>query len=245
MIIYGLNPVREAIRSHPERIRFGAIAKGRSGRSQALADEARRQRVSVRFVSQEQLDRMAPRGAVHNGVVADLSDGSYEGFEALLERDPSFVFVLDQITDPQNLGAILRVADAFGVDFIVIPEHDSAGLTSVAIKASAGASEWVPVTRVTNVARSLESLKTAGFWVYGADASGEAIDATDLTGKVAIVLGSEGKGIRRNVLDHCDATIGVPMRGHVDSLNVAASAAVMAWEVTRQRRAAGHTEKGE
>jgi 23S rRNA (guanosine2251-2'-O)-methyltransferase len=232
MIIFGANPVIEALRAHPGRIRWIAVSKEEGRRHQRIVDQARAASVSVRFVAVRDIDRMA-QGGVHNGVAAELASAEYADFEELA-GSVRRVFLLDGITDPQNLGAIIRVADCFGIEMIVVPEHDSAGLTAVAVKASAGASEWVPVAEVTNLARAMDRLKKEGFWVWGADAAGEKIDAIDLRGKVAVVLGSEGKGIRRNVLEHCDGKIAIPLRGHVDSLNVAAAAAVIGWEIERQ-----------
>lgn len=234
MIIYGVNPVLEAIRSHPERIRYVAIAREESGRHQKVASEAKRSGVSVRSLSAEQIGRLAGRG-VHNGVVAEVSERAYADFDDVIARDETaFVLILDGITDPQNLGAIVRVADGFGVGLIVIPEHDSVGLTPVAVKASAGASEWVPVAQVTNLARAIEALQKRGFWAYAAAEGGDAPSAIDFGGKVALVLGNEGKGIRRNVLEHCDRVVTIPMKGKVESFNVATAAAVLCYEVSRQ-----------
>ncbi|HXI13034.1 MAG TPA: 23S rRNA (guanosine(2251)-2'-O)-methyltransferase RlmB [Thermoanaerobaculia bacterium] len=249
MIIYGLNPVTEALRADPARIHFigvsragtsrpagGSTAAASEGKLQKLLSEARRLDVPVRQMPPEQLDRMA-EGGVHNGVVADVSHVAYADFDGILARaSTSFVLILDSIQDPQNFGAILRVADGFGVHLVVIPEHESVGLTAVAVKASAGASEWVPVAQVTNLARAIERLQKEGFWVYGSAGGGEPIDKTDFSGKVAIVLGNEGKGIRRNVLDHCDAKVSIPMLGHIESFNVATAAAVVCYEVQRQQR---------
>jgi 23S rRNA (guanosine2251-2'-O)-methyltransferase len=147
----------------------------------------------------------------------------------------SFVLILDGVTDPQNFGAILRVADGFGVELVVIPEHESVGLSPAAVKASAGAAQWVPVAQVTNLARTIEALQKKEFWVYAAASDGDAPSAVDFRGKVALVMGNEGKGIRRNVLEHCDRVITIPMSGHVDSFNVATAAAVLCYEVRRQQ----------
>jgi len=233
MIIFGMNPVLEAIRSHPQRIHYIAVAKG--AHTNRVFDAAKKAGLPVRVLSADQIDRLAGRG-VHNGVVADVSEASYADFEEIIAReDTKFVLILDGVTDPQNFGAILRVAEGFGVNVVVIPQHESVGLTPAAVKASAGASEWVPVAQVTNLARTIEELKKSNYWVYAAAANGERPTAIDFRGKVALVLGSEGKGIRRNVLEHCDRTVTIPMSGRVDSLNVATAAAVLCYEVRRQQ----------
>ena len=237
MIVYGANPVLEAVRAHPKRVRFIGITREQNTRMQKLVNEAKHAGVAVRVMSMNDIDRMTNR-AVHNGVIADVDAGSYADFhDAMANEETKFVLILDGITDPQNFGAILRVADGFGVDLVVIPEHESVGLTPAAVKASAGASEWVPVSQVTNLARAIETLKDKGFWVYAATADGDRADTIDFSGKVAIVMGSEGKGARRNVLEHCDRNVSIPMFGHVDSFNVASAAAVLCYEVVRQTRA--------
>ena len=159
MIIFGTNPVLEAIRSHPDRVHYIAVARGAN--TQRVFDAAKKAGVPVRVLPPDQIDRLA-RG-VHNGVVADMSEASYGDFEDIVALDATnFVVILDGITDPQNFGAILRVAEGFGVNVVVIPEHESVGLTPAAVKASAGASEWVPVAQVTNLARAIEKLKERG-----------------------------------------------------------------------------------
>jgi len=236
VIVYGANPVLEAIRSHPDRVRYVAIAREQSSRLQKVAAEAKSAGVAVRMMPAAQIDKLAGRG-VHNGVVAEVHEAAYADFDDVLAREETrLVLILDGITDPQNFGAILRVADGFAVDLVVIPEHDSVGLTPAAVKASAGASEWVSVAQVTNLARSIETLKKHGYWVYAAAANGDRADTIDFTGNVALVLGSEGKGVRRNVLEHCDRVVSIPMFGHVDSFNVASAAAVLCYEVVRQTR---------
>jgi 23S rRNA (guanosine2251-2'-O)-methyltransferase len=208
----------------------------RGGKTQRVFDAAKKAGVPVRLLPAEQIDRLASHG-VHNGVIADISEAEYADFEEIIARpDTNFVLILDGITDPQNFGAILRVAEGFGVDLIVIPQHESVGLTPAAVKASAGASEWVPVAQVTNLARTIESLKKVGYWIYAAAPNGEAPQDIDFRGKVTLVLGSEGKGIRRNVLEHCDRTVTIPMSGRVESFNVASAAAVLCYEVRRQQR---------
>ncbi len=234
MIIYGLNPVIEAIRSQPKRVHYIGVSREHGGKLQRAIAEAKKAGVPVRQMNAEQIDHLAGRG-VHNGIVADVSEAAYADFEEVVARETTkLILILDGVTDPQNFGAILRVADGFGVDLVVIPQHESVGLTPAAVKASAGASQWVPVAQVTNLARTIEALKKDGYWVYAAGPDGDRLDAIDFTGKVALVMGSEGKGIRRNVLEHCDRVVTIPMKGHVDSFNVATAAAVLCYEIRRQ-----------
>jgi 23S rRNA (guanosine2251-2'-O)-methyltransferase len=236
MIVYGLNPVLEAIRSHPKRVRYIAISRDHSSRVQKVVAAAKEADIHVRILATSQIEKLAGRG-VHNGVVAEVSEAAYADFDAEI-ASAQFVLILDGITDPQNFGAILRVAECFAVDLVVIPEHESVGLTASAIKASAGASEWMKVAQVTNLARTIEELKKREFWVYAATAEGDRADKIDFRGKVALVMGSEGKGVRRNVNEHCDRAVAIPMFGHLDSLNVAAATAVLCYEVVRQSRLA-------
>jgi 23S rRNA (guanosine2251-2'-O)-methyltransferase len=236
MLIYGANPVLEALRAHPSRVRYVAVAREHSGRMQKIVAEANEAGVEVRFLPNQQIDKQAGRG-VHNGVIAEVAEGRFADFhDTVTDEKTTFVLILDGITDPQNFGAILRVADGFAIDLVVLPEHESVGLTPAAVKASAGASEWVPVSYVTNLARAIETLKENGYWVYAAAADGDRADQIDFRGKVALVMGNEGKGVRRNVLEHCDRTVSIPMYGHVDSFNVASATAVLCYEVVRQTR---------
>lgn len=236
MLIYGLNPVLEAIRSRPDHIRFVGIAREQGGKLQRAVTAAREAGIDVRHMTAQQIDRLTGR-TVHNGIVAEVSESAYADFDdAIASETTNFVVILDGITDPQNFGAILRVADGFGVDLVVIPQHESVGLTPAAVKASAGASQWVRVAQVTNLARAIEQLKEAEYWVYAAALGGDSPAKIDFRGKVAVVMGNEGKGIRRNVLDHCDRVVTIPMFGHVESFNVATAAAILCYEVARQTR---------
>lgn len=234
MIIYGLNPVLEALRSHPDRVKYVGIAREQGGKLQRAVSAARDAGVAVRQMTIQQVDRLAGRG-VHNGVIAELAESSYADFDEVVSQETTdFVLILDGITDPQNLGAILRVADGFGVDLVVLPVHESVGLTPAAVKASAGASEWVAVAQVTNIARTIETLKEKGYWVYAAAADGDAPAKIDFRGKVALIMGNEGKGVRRNVLEHADRVVTIEMSGRVESFNVATATAVLCYEVRRQ-----------
>lgn len=235
MIVYGLNPVLEALRARPGQIRFVGVASADKGRLAKVIGEAKEAGVQVRILPPDQMRRLAA-GKVHNGVVAEISEVPYAEIDVVLGGDdpPGRIFVLDGVQDPQNLGAILRVADGFGFGLVVIPRHESVSLTATAVKASAGAAEWVPVAQVTNVARTLEVLKKSGYWVYAASSDGVEVASVDFADKVVIVLGSEGRGVRRNVVEHSDLSVAIPMRGGVSSLNVATAAAVLAFEVDRQ-----------
>jgi 23S rRNA (guanosine2251-2'-O)-methyltransferase len=236
MIVYGANPVLEAVRANPARVRYVGITREQSERMQKLVKEVRKAGVTVRVLTTNELGKLAGHG-VHNGVIAEVSAATYADFHDTVTAEATkFVLILDGITDPQNFGAILRVADGFGVDLVVIPEHESVGLTPSAVKASAGASEWVTVSQVTNLSRAIELLKENSYWVYAAAADGDRADSIDFTGRVALVVGNEGKGVRPNVLEHCDRTVGIPMFGHVDSLNVASATAILCYEVVRQTR---------
>ncbi len=235
MIVYGLNPVLEAVRARPGEVRFVGVSSADKARLAKLIDEVRKAGVRVRILPGEQIRKLAGAG-VHNGVIAEIADAVYVDFDEVMRSEyrPNRIFVLDGVQDPQNLGAILRVANAFGFGLVVIPRHEATGLTAGAVKASAGAAEWVPVSQVTNLARILEQLKEDGYWAYAGAADGVTVTEVDFPERVVLVLGSEGRGIRRNVLAHSDMTVAIPMRGELGSLNVATAAAVLAYEVDRQ-----------
>lgn len=238
MIIYGFNAVREAVRSTPGKIRYvGISADARKGRLAELTGEAKAAGIPVRRLHGKQIQALVPRDGVHNGVVAEVSDASYADAGEVLDREGTcFVLLLDEITDPHNLGATLRVADAFGVDLVIVPEHGSAGLSATAVKASAGAASWVPLAQAKNLSRTIEELKERGFWVYGADVEGEPVNRVEFAERTAIVIGSEGKGMRKNVREHCDVIVSIPMAGKVESLNASNAAAVLCWEIARKAK---------
>ncbi len=238
MVIYGINPVREALKGrHVSRL---MVYQGRAGggRLQAVIDAARAHGVSVESVERPALDRAA-RGGVHQGVVAIIDEPQTHSVYDLVSgaKSAPLIVVLDGVEDPQNLGAILRVADAAGVDGVVRQTRHAAPLGGAAAKASAGAVAHVKMADVVNVARAVEELKEANVWTVGLDAGApEAYDALDLRQPTAIVLGAEGTGLRRLVREKCDLLASIPMRGHVESLNVATAAAVILFEAVRQRR---------
>jgi 23S rRNA (guanosine2251-2'-O)-methyltransferase len=230
----GIHPVREALRAGRPLDRI-LIAKGSTGpRIQEIVDLARERRVPVRFEPREMLDRAA-MGASHQGVVGF---GAAERFATLEETiaGKGLHIVLDGIEDPHNLGAIVRTAHAAGASAIVIPERRAAGLTEVVARAAAGALAYLPVVRVTNVNRSLETLKESGYWIYGLDERGEHVyDQVNFNAPTAIVLGGEGKGLHEHVAKHCDFLVRIPMpAGGVASLNVSVAAGIMLFEWRRR-----------
>jgi 23S rRNA (guanosine2251-2'-O)-methyltransferase len=206
--------------------------------------EARRGRRRVRRVwtdadlSAGELTRLAG-SPDHQGVVAEVDPYPYAAPDALLEGPDALVLALDQVQDPRNLGAVCRSAEATGTAGVVVPERRAAAVTAVACKASAGAVEHLRIARARNLADWLARAKELGAWVYGAEAGGDLpFDRADLTGKVVLVLGSEGRGLRRRVAESCDLLVSIPVRGKVGSLNVSAAAAVLLFEAMRQRAAA-------
>ena len=216
------------------------IVKGlRSRRLSEAMQRATRLGVPLRFEMRETLDRLAG-GVPHQGVIAVVSEKPVLSLESLLgtAREPALVVALDGVEDPRNLGAILRTVEAAGADGVLLPERHSAGLSETVGRASAGALEHVKVARIGNLVQALEALKARGIWVVGFDAAGtERWDAVDLTRPVALVLGGEGRGIRRLVREHCDHLVSIPHFGHVASLNVSVAAGIALYEVVRQRRA--------
>ncbi|HTR67053.1 MAG TPA: 23S rRNA (guanosine(2251)-2'-O)-methyltransferase RlmB [Terriglobales bacterium] len=238
--IYGINTVGEALKARGRAFEWVGVAKERHDlRLQRVIDECRRQGVAVRFLSRAELDRMAGNNG-HQGVVAVTSAKHYTDFDDILaaKRGPySLVVVLDGIEDPHNLGAILRTADASGADGVVIPERRAAGVTETVAKVSAGASEHLPIAKVTNIARTLEELKSKNVWTVGLDERGpQNYDSLDYKMDCAIVLGAEGKGLHDLVRKKCDFLVSIPMLGKVPSLNVSVAAGVVLYEIVRQRR---------
>jgi 23S rRNA (guanosine2251-2'-O)-methyltransferase len=237
MVIYGVNPVREALRGG--RVSRLMVQPGAgSGRLQPLVEAARQRGVRVETVERPALDRAA-RGGVHQGIVAVVEEPQTYAIADLVSgaAEKPLIVVLDGIEDPQNLGAILRVADAAGVDGVVRQTRHAAPLDGATAKASAGAVAHVKLADVVNIARAIEELKEAHVWTVGLDAAGpEPYDRIDLAQPTAIVLGAEGTGLRRLVREKCDLLASIPMKGHVESLNVATAAAVVLFEAVRQRR---------
>jgi 23S rRNA (guanosine2251-2'-O)-methyltransferase len=234
--IIRINPLLEALRSAPERVNKVFVQEERGhARIGEVIREAKSRHVPVVFVPAKRLDQVAPG---HQGVMAEVSPKQYATVADILACSAKpFVVILDEIEDPQNLGAIVRSAEGAGADGLILPERRSAGLTEAVDQVSAGALEHLPVARVPNLVRAMEELKDKGLWLVGAEGSAdEPWYSFDLTGPIGIVLGSEGKGLRPLVRKTCDKILAIPLAGRVNSLNVAAAAAVFLFEVVRQRR---------
>jgi 23S rRNA (guanosine2251-2'-O)-methyltransferase len=237
-ILYGRNPVLEALRAgRPARKLVLATGVGSEDRIEEILALARERGIPVEESSRRRLDDVA-HTEHHQGIAGYFHGRPPLALEVLLANSPApqLFVVLDGIQDPQNLGAIARTADAVGADAVVLPRHRAAGVTPAAAKASAGATEYVPVATVTNLVRALELMQAAGLWVVGLAADGEArYDSFDFTVPVAVVIGAEGEGMRSLTRRHCDAVVSLPLAGRVSSLNAGAAAAVLLYEVARQR----------
>jgi 23S rRNA (guanosine2251-2'-O)-methyltransferase len=239
--IYGINSVTEALKARGRAFEWVAMAKERNDiRLQRLIEDCRRLKVPVRFMARTELDELAGNAA-HQGVVAVTSAKQYNDLNDVIEAKRgrySLIVVLDGVEDPHNLGAILRTSDAVGANGIVIPERRAAAVTGTVTKASAGASEHLPIAKVTNIARTVEELKESNVWTVGLDERGkQTYDQLDYNMDCALVLGGEGKGLHDLVKRKCDFLVSIPMLGKVPSLNVSVAAAVVLYEIVRQRRA--------
>jgi 23S rRNA (guanosine2251-2'-O)-methyltransferase len=238
-ILYGLHAIEEALAASRPLERL-LVARGRGGaRVQRVIDLARSARVGVRFVSRHDLDREAGSDK-HQGVVAVIGATRYLELEALVEQAqaPGLLILLDGVEDPRNLGAILRTAYCAGASGVVLPQRRAAGITPAVEKVAAGAIAYLPVARVTNLGRALESLKEAGYWLIGLDEQAEQpFTGVDYTGAVGLVLGGEGKGLHQKVRARCDFVVSIPTVGAIGSLNVSVAAGVVLYEAVRQRTA--------
>ncbi len=237
-LVLGVHPVREALRAQ-RTLEKVLIAKGAAGpRLQEIIDLCRTQNIPVRFESREVLDRAA-KGVPHQNVLAFGSARGYVELKDVIEGAELLV-VLDGVEDPHNLGAIIRTTHAAGANAVVVPERRAAPLTETVDRAAAGALEYLPVARVTNITQALDRLKQNGFWIYGLDERGtELYDRVDYHSPTAIVLGGEGKGLHQNVQKHCDVLLRIPMAGAVSSLNVSVATGVVLFEWRRRLGSSG------
>ncbi|WP_445363037.1 23S rRNA (guanosine(2251)-2'-O)-methyltransferase RlmB [Microbulbifer sp. ANSA003] len=245
-VIYGLHAVQALLKGSPQNVSELLLLRGRKDqRLQKIIQQAEKNDIAVRFIDRRALDEKVEDGANHQGVVAICSGKTkvhdekflFDLLKKLDQRgEAPFLLVLDGVTDPHNLGACLRSAEAAGVHAVIAPKDKSAGLTPTARKVACGAAEVLPFVTVTNLARALQQLQQVGVWIYGA--AGEAkqdVYQSQLTGPLALVMGAEGSGLRRLTREHCDHLIKIPMAGEVSSLNVSVATGVCLFEAVRQR----------
>jgi 23S rRNA (guanosine2251-2'-O)-methyltransferase len=232
-VIYGINPLLEVLLSHPEMLEKLVVVEGRGGDEvRKILKLAAENRLPVEFGGRERVERLAPR-RVHQGVAAICRPHAYATVEEVIahrheKSKYDLVVLLDSVTDPQNLGSIIRTAHCCGANGVIIPENRAASVTGSVSKASAGAVQYLPTAVVVNLVGTIEYLKERGFWIYGADAEAQMdIQAPDYQGNIALVMGSEGRGIRPLIRKKCDFLISIPMRGQVASLNVSVAAGVI------------------
>lgn len=237
--IEGRNAVLEAFRSGKTIDKLFVLDGCQDGPVKSIIREAKKTDTIINFVDKERLDRLAGTGH-HQGVVAQAAAYEYAEVEDILKaakdkgEDP-FIFILDEIEDPHNLGAIIRTANQAGAHGVIIPKRRAVGLTATVAKTSAGAINYTPVAKVTNISKTIEDLKKQGMWFVCADMDGTIMYDLNLTGPIGLVIGNEGSGVGRLVKEKCDFVASIPMKGDIDSLNASVAAGVLAYEIVRQR----------
>lgn len=239
--IEGRNAVLEAFRSGKCVDKLFILDGCQDGPVRTIAREARKTDTIINYVSKERLDQLSETHA-HQGVIAQVAAYDYSTVDEILARaeekgEAPFLIILDNVEDPHNLGAIIRTANLAGAHGVIIPKRRAVGLTSTVTKTSAGAINYTPVAKVTNIVRTIEELKEKGIWFVCADMGGETMYDLDLTGPMGLVIGNEGEGVSRLVREACDFTASIPMKGDIDSLNASVAAGVLAYEIVRQRLA--------
>lgn len=237
--IEGRNAVIEAFRSGKTIDKLYVLDGCKDGPVMTIIREAKKTDTIIRYVDREILDRLSKTGH-HQGVVANAAAYDYAEVEDILNAarekgEPPFVFILDGIEDPHNLGAIIRTANLAGAHGVIIPKRSAVGLTATVAKTSAGALNYTPVAKVTNLSATIEELKKEGLWFVCADMGGETMYNLNLTGPIGLVIGNEGEGVSRLVKEKCDYVASIPMKGNIDSLNASVAAGVLAYEIVRQR----------
>ena len=237
--IEGRNAVLEAFRSGRCVDKLFILDGCQDGPVRTIAREARKKDTIINYVSKERLVQLSETRA-HQGVIAQVAAYEYSTVEEILEKaeekgEPPFLVLLDNVEDPHNLGAIIRTANLAGAHGVIIPKRRSVGLTSTVAKTSAGALNYTPVAKVTNLVRTIEELKEKGIWFVCADMGGESMYRLNLTGPIGMIVGNEGEGVSRLVREACDFTASIPMKGDIDSLNASVAAGVLAYEIVRQR----------
>lgn len=237
--IEGRNAVLEAFRSGKAIDKLFVLDGCQDGPVKSIIREAKKTDTIINFVDKERLDRLAGTGH-HQGVVAQAAAYEYAEVEDILKAakdkgEAPFIFILDEIEDPHNLGAIIRTANQAGAHGVIIPKRRAVGLTATVAKTSAGAINYTPVAKVTNISKTIEDLKKQGMWFVCADMDGTTMYDLNLTGPIGLVIGNEGSGVGRLVKEKCDFVASIPMKGDIDSLNASVAAGVLAYEIVRQR----------
>ena len=237
--IEGRNAVLEAFRSGKTIDKLFVLDGCQDGPVKSIIREAKKTDTIINFVAKERLDRLAGTGH-HQGVVAQAAAYEYAEVEDILKAakdkgEAPFIFILDEIEDPHNLGAIIRTANQAGAHGVIIPKRRAVGLTATVAKTSAGAINYTPVAKVTNISKTIEDLKKQGMWFVCADMDGTTMYDLNLTGPIGLVIGNEGSGVGRLVKEKCDFVASIPMKGDIDSLNASVAAGVLAYEIVRQR----------
>ncbi|MBQ9135676.1 MAG: 23S rRNA (guanosine(2251)-2'-O)-methyltransferase RlmB [Lachnospiraceae bacterium] len=237
--IEGRNAVIEAYRSGKPIDKLFVLDGCQDGPVMTIKREAKKAGTLVKYVTKERLDQMSDTGK-HQGVIAQAAAYTYAEVEDILDAakekgEPPFIFLLDNIEDPHNLGAIIRTANLAGAHGVIIPKDRAVGLTAVVARTSAGALNYTPVARVTNLARTIEDLKKEGLWFVCADMGGTVMYDLNLKGPIGVVIGNEGAGVGKLVKEKCDMVASIPMKGDIDSLNASVAAGVLAYEIVRQR----------
>ena len=237
MQIEGRNAVLEALKNGRE-IDYIYIKKGEhEGSINKIIGKAKDMKIMIKVVDKNKLDEMS-ESKNHQGIIAVANEYRYFELEEILEQTrekAGFFLILDEIEDPHNLGAIIRSAEASGVDAIIIPKRRACQVNATVEKTAAGATSHIKIVRVTNLAQTIEKLKESGIWIYSVDMDGADYTKTDLKGKIALVIGNEGKGISRLVKEKSDFTVSIPMKGHINSLNASVAASILMFEAVRQR----------
>lgn len=234
MFLYGYHPVREALRHRPHEVTRVLVSAARTGKRRDEVEElCQRHRVPFEVVPERVLSERA--GPAHNGMAAEVRASEAAPAAGPRGGDRELVVLLEDVQDPRNLGALLRVCEGAGVGRVLIRDRGSAPVSPTVAKTSAGATEWLEIERITNTAAEVERLKEEGYWIYGTDADGEPPWDIDLAGKVVLLFGGEEKGLRARTRQICDRMIGLPMRGRVGSLNISTAAAAVLYEAVRQR----------
>lgn len=239
LTIEGRNAVLEAFRSGKPIDKLFVQDGCKDGPVQTIVREAKKRDTIINYVARERLDQMSETGR-HQGVIAYAAAYEYADVEDILKAaqdkgEPPFIFLLDGIEDPHNLGAIIRTANLAGAHGVIIPKHRASGLTATVARTSAGALNYTPVAKVTNLAAAIEDLKKQGLWFVCADMGGEVMYRLNLKGPIGLVIGNEGNGVSRLVREKCDMIASIPMKGDIDSLNASVAAGVLAYEIVRQR----------